>query len=237
MKLATFTLELWKVLELYPEGDTPTYANIGLNDYPIFDRAQDGTSVYRPLLNQKIVNHFHNREIGQETISMFKFAMKRKMHEIMPIYNALYKSTQLEFDPLVTVDVRTVVTGESSQTAEATGVSENNSTGKAGSRTVQSQTPAMLLAGNKDYATAAADATSDSENVSAGSETSNTSAEENTNSTSEMKGYQGNVNELLMAYRATLLNVDMMIIDELNELFMGIWNNGDEYFKRKGLYY
>jgi hypothetical protein len=232
--MPSFTIELWRVLEIYPD---PSFASIGLSDYPIFDKANDGTSVYRPLLNQKIVNHFHNREIGQETVSMFKFAMRRKMHEIMPIYNGLYKSTQLEFDPLVTVDMRTVVTGESSQTAEATGISESNATGKAGSRTVQSSTPAMLLAGNKDYATGAADANSESENNSAGTESSNTSAEENTNSTSEMKGYQGNVNELLMAYRATLLNVDMMIIDELNELFMGIWNTGDEYTTRKGYYY
>lgn len=234
--MPTFTLELWRVLELYPE-EPQTFANIGLNDYPIFDRANDGSSAYRPLLNQKIVNHYHNREIGQETVSMWKFAMRRKMHEIMPYYNELYKSTQLEFDPLRTIDMQTVSSGESTQTAEATGSTETVSNGQAGSRAVQSQTPQVLLSGNKDYATSAADTTSESQNTGTGNESSNSSAEENTSSSTEVTGYQGIPSDLLMAYRATLLNVDMLIIDELRELFMGIWNTGDEYTRRKGLYF
>jgi hypothetical protein len=235
--MPSFTLELWRVLDFYPEGDNPTYANIGLNDYPIFDRANDGSSAYRPLLNQKIVNHFHSREIGMESVERFRFAMRRKMHEIMPIYNQLYDSTRIEFDPFVTVDLRTVAAAESSASAEATGATVTENSGTAGSRAVQSQTPQMLLAGNKDYATSAADTTSESENNTNANESSNSSTEENTSNESETKGYQGMPAELLMSYRASLLNVDMMIIDELNELFMGIWTTGDEYTRRKGIYY
>ena len=224
------------MLDLYPE-DPVTFANIGLNDYPIFDSANGGTSAYRPLLNQKIVNHYHNREIGQETVSMWKFAMRRKMHEIMPYYNGLYKSLELEFDPLRTIDMRTVVTGESTQNVEAVGHNTNETTGTAGSRTVQSQTPQVMLAGNKDYATSAADATSESTNAATADETQNSTTEENNSGTTEVAGYSGAPAELINSYRASLINVDLMVIAELQELFMLVWNNGDEYNFRKGLYY
>lgn len=227
--MPTFTLELWRILDLYPE-EPQTFANIGLNDYPIFDES------YRAGLNQKIVNHFHNREIGQESVSMWKFAMRRKMHEIMPYFNQLYASTKLEFDPLTTVDMKTLTSGESTQAARSEGETSTVSNGTAGSRAVQSQTPQVMLAGNKDYATSAADTTSQSENTGSGNESATSSNEENTNSSSEMKGYQGIPSELLMAYRATMLNVDMSIIEELNELFMGIWNNGDSYRPARGYY-
>jgi hypothetical protein len=234
--MPTFTLELWRVLEFYPENPV-TFANIGLHDYPIFDKANDGSSVYRPLLNQKIVDHYHNREIGQETVNMFRFAMRRKMNEIMPYYNQLYRTTLIEFDPMRTTDLRTVVTGETVQVAEATGHTENESTGGAGSRAVQSQTPQMLLAGNKDYATSAADTTSTSENAASADETSNSTTEETNNATTEMTGYQAMPADLINSYRATLLNIDLMVIAELQELFMLVWNNGDEYTRRKGMYY
>lgn len=229
--MPTFTLELYRVLDLYPEGDNPTYENIGLNAYPIFDEA------YRDELNQKIVDHYYMREIGQETVSMFKFAMKRKMNEIMPLYNQLYKSTLIEFDPLATMDIRNVVTGESATVTDAEGHSESSNINNSGSRAVQSNTPQVLLAGNKDYATSAADSTSESEGTALADENSNSNVESTNNSTSETKGYQGIPSELLMSYRASLLNVDMMIIAELQELFMLVWNNGDTYSGRKGYFY
>lgn len=40
-----------------------------------------------------------------------------------------------------------------------------------------------------------------------------------------LKGNNGSksYSELLMEYRNTLINIDMMIIDELADLFMGVW--------------
>lgn len=69
---------------------------LALNDYPIF------AEEYRGYLNQKIIDHFYFREIGQETPDRFNFFLKRKMNEIMPYYNELYKSQLIEFDPMAT---------------------------------------------------------------------------------------------------------------------------------------
>ena len=59
---------------------------LNLNDYPIF--SED----YRPILNDKIINHFYFREIGSETADRFNFRLGSKMAEIMPYYNLIYDS-------------------------------------------------------------------------------------------------------------------------------------------------
>ena len=41
--------------------------DFGLNNYPIFDES------YRSTLNQKILNHYYENEIGLETPELFKF--------------------------------------------------------------------------------------------------------------------------------------------------------------------
>lgn len=70
--------------------------HLALDDYPIWSEN------YRNILNEKIVNHYMFREIGQETPDRFNFFLRRKMHEIMPYYNQLYESQLIEFDPLAT---------------------------------------------------------------------------------------------------------------------------------------
>lgn len=69
---------------------------LALDSYPIWDEE------YRPYLNQKIIDHYYFREIGQETPDRFNFFLRRKMNEIMPYYNKLYESELIEFDPLAT---------------------------------------------------------------------------------------------------------------------------------------
>lgn len=64
-------------------------------DYPIFDTA------YKPVLETKILKHFYTREIGAETLGLFKLYLDSKMNEIMPYYNQLYNSQLLEFDPFI----------------------------------------------------------------------------------------------------------------------------------------
>ena len=66
--------------------------------YPIYDEA------YRNVLEHEILFHFYMREIGAETYGLFNYYLARKMREIMPYYNQLYKSAALEFNPLNDVD-------------------------------------------------------------------------------------------------------------------------------------
>lgn len=52
----------------------------------------------------KILIHYYQREIGYETVGLWKLKLNQKMREILPYYNQLYASEALEYDPLKNVD-------------------------------------------------------------------------------------------------------------------------------------
>ena len=86
--MAAYTVTLMEILE--------SGFDINLREYPIFKEE------YRTILNKKILDHYYTREIGAETPALFRFWLNRRMNEIMPYYNKLYKSELLEFDPFIT---------------------------------------------------------------------------------------------------------------------------------------
>lgn len=67
--------------------------------FPIFDES------YRNVLETKILKHYYTREIGLESVGLWKLKLETKLNEIMPFYNQLYKSELLEFNPFYDVDL------------------------------------------------------------------------------------------------------------------------------------
>ena len=63
-------------------------------DFPIFDEN------YRRTLCIKILKHFYTREIGEETVGLWKLRLDAKMNEIMPYYNKLYEAWAEDFNVL-----------------------------------------------------------------------------------------------------------------------------------------
>lgn len=208
----------------------PDWSKLGLGTYPIFDEG------YRDILNGKIVDEYYNREIGTETIDNFILIMRKKMDQIMPYYNKLYLSELIKFDPLATIDITTSSsnTGTESSTSDTTATT--NSDTKSGARAVSQELPQTMLSGNGDYATAATD--TNTETGVTGNSTNNGKSDSNTTLSSEStsKGFQGVASELLIRYRNSILNIDMMVIRELEECFMLILNNGNSYTNRGWLY-
>ena len=70
-------------------------------DFPIFDEN------YREPLCKKILKHFYTKEIGEETVGLWKLRLDDRMNEIMPYYNQLYESELISIEPLVNYRVRT----------------------------------------------------------------------------------------------------------------------------------
>lgn len=196
---------------------------LGLGYFPIFDED------YRTPLMGKIVDHFRNREIGYESLGTWRLGMRRKLNEIMPYYNQLYESTLISFDPLSTVSLHTVLANTQTQgiTNASTSHSENDSTNA--SRAVTSSTPQTILSGNGDYATGAAD--SNGTGTATADATDNTTSNTNAagNGTTDITGFQGIASALLMQFRESLVNIDLLVIRDLEELFMAVWDNGDSY--------
>ena len=205
--------------------------NIGLDNYPIFD------SKYRATLNQKIINRYTNREIAHESIDMFQLAMRRAMNENMPYFNKLYESELVKFDPLVTVEM--VTDGESESTAanESTGTSASESKGDAYSRSVNSEFPQQQLSGSKDYATNANDTTSENTAEVDAEESSTSNQNVEAKNTSRTKGYQGVPSDLIMAYRASLLNIDVQVIDSLADCFMMVMSTPSDFFDNRNYFF
>ena len=58
----------------------------------------------RPELCKKILAHYYTREIGYETVGLWKLHLNRKMNEIMPLYNELYKTLDFQYSPLTDTD-------------------------------------------------------------------------------------------------------------------------------------
>lgn len=250
-------------------------------DFPIFDES------YRNVLETKILRHYYTREIGLETVGLWKLKLETKLNEIMPYYNQLYKSELLEFNPFYDVDLTrdhkltreetatqkgTVNTTEDSNTDESTmqdttsdstinnttgSTSEENATGTKTHYDKYSDTPQGSLQNvqNDTYLTNArmindsdtqtGKTTVNGTDESKGNTTSNTNAETSSetrrdidvNSTNNrdlnslddylehVKGKNGGASysALLKEFRETFLNIDMMIIDELAELFFNLW--------------
>lgn len=245
--MAIYTTELRRLIECG--------FDIGLNDYPIFDED------YRPILNQKIIDHYYMCEIGAETAGLFRHYLHTKMQEIMPYYNRLYLSQELEFNPLRDFDETTEETrkrtgkvdtaGEAHDVTTTTGATQgtasNSTTTSASSSglSVSSDTPQGMLATaditNNQYASAAQKDEDSSSGSSTGSSTTGTQYNDNksgdaaSSSTTDTliddiigKHYFGygkskSPSELLLEYRKTFLNIDLMIIKELEDLFMMIY--------------
>lgn len=64
-------------------------------EFPIFDEN------YRSVLERKILKHFYTREIGEETVGLWKLRLDTRLNEIMPYYNKLYESELINFDPMI----------------------------------------------------------------------------------------------------------------------------------------
>lgn len=217
--------------------------DLGLKDYPIFDET------YREQLNNKIIQHYYFREIGFETEALFKNRLNQKMNEIMPYYNQMYESSKLKIDPLSTIDLEEVfsrkskTTGEGTSSTSGTGNNTNNfnSTdttdyGKISkfSDIAQAQTTPNEILNDKYLTSATVDDgqdkntntgtnTSQTESATSGTSTDKRNLDEDTTLTRKGNNGTASESELLNMYRETFLNIDMMIIDDLDELFLGIW--------------
>lgn len=90
-------------------------------EFPIFDES------YRNVLETKILRHYYTREIGLETVALWKLKLATKLNEIMPYYNKLYKSELIDFNPLYDVDITTENNTESNQKNEKTSAASRGS--------------------------------------------------------------------------------------------------------------
>ena len=197
------------------------------SDFPIFDEQ------YRAELCKKILRHYYTREICCETVGRWKLFLSDKMKNIMPYYNQLYQSELLKIQPLVSVDKSVTHKGRGNETKttnrNGTNGSSSTTNGSTDTWSYYSDTPQGGINGldSNDYLTNAThNVGKDSTSSSLGSVTvDNETAKEKRHDSyvDKVLGYDGNQSEMLLKFRETFLNIDMMIIDELKDLFFTLW--------------
>lgn len=165
-------------------------------------------------LAKKIVDHYFMREIGQETIGLFKHYAKVTMQEIMEEYLPLIYSASIYYDPLINVNY--TETFERTANVDSTGSSNSSGLGVA-SDTPQGQISKQAILGGS-YASS----TSANENEvssSSGSETS----EDYTKTIKGNSGVSATAQKMIEQYRDNIRAIDREIIEKLEPLFMGLY--------------
>lgn len=212
--------------------------------FPIFDES------YMGVLERKILKHYYTREICEETVGLWKLRLNARLNEIMPYYNKLYKSELFDFNPLYTDDLtrERKTNAESNRTTGNNGSvnsSNNTETNGSGSGTsnsinsdLYSDTPQGSLNG-VESGTYLTNARKTNDNTTSNSSTNNTSSSNGNITSSEsgndelksaeeylesVNGYSGiSASDLLQKYRETFLNIDLMVINNLEDLFFQLW--------------
>ena len=165
-------------------------------------------------LASKIVDHYFMREIGQETIGLFKHYAKITMVELMEEYLPLIYSSSIEYDPLVNVNYSEQF--ERSASVDSTGSSNSSGLG------VMSDTPqgqiskASILGGS--YATS----TNANENE-VSSESGSDTSESYTKTIRGNSGVSATSQKMIEQYRNNIRAIDREIIEKLEPLFMGLY--------------
>ena len=215
--------------------------DLGMDTYPMHQES------YRLLLNDKIYKHYAYREIGFETPALFKHYLNMKMNEIMPYYNQLY-DIQVEFlkqnifqNVNRTETENGTIKDEGDGTADFADARTITDAGEHSdhdtNQRIYSDTPmSPLNFENIKTGKYATDVTFE-DNTNSGSTgnqrthggtTTERTTDDNIKTVDLTKIFTGNdgrlyPSEVLAKAKAEILNIDMMIIDELNPLFMGIF--------------
>ena len=194
-----------------------------MTNYPIFDEE------YRNILNQNILNHYYENEIGFETAPLFRFYLNQKLNEIMPYYNELYKvQRKLINDNLLLNNVNLTEQLQGSNTTNTTSTSQSTNSGTSNNKNLYQDTPQGNISSQEI----------DAENVYATNITLDRNTTNNTindlssasgnGTNSYLKTIIGNNGgkfniDILNDIKNNLMNIDLMIINELNDLFMQIF--------------
>ena len=173
-------------------------------------------------LASKICDHYYMREIGYETIGLFKHYAKVYMQEIMERYLPLIYSNSINYDPLVNVDY----TETFERNIQGSGSSESNSTNEASGLSVNSDTPQGQINKTDILNGTYASNTGASETESNISDTTSNSSNTDETYSKKVKGNSGvsaTAQKMIQQYRENIIAIDEQIIKELDKLFMGLY--------------
>ena len=176
----------------------------------------------KPLFEEKFFQHFMFYEIGFDSVAMFKQRLMSKLNDKIPYYKQLYETEIAckDIDFMLNKDLKESYVRE--LTSNSNSSQESNATSN-GLSTAGQLTPSLISNSQKieKFMDTAQKDESSSNSTATGESTGNSKEEYTLTS-------QGNIGitssaELLSKWRDVLLNIDLMIFEECNDLFMQIF--------------
>lgn len=206
-------------------------------DFPIWNESE------RQKLELKIISHYYIHEIGFETVELWKFKLNERLNLIMPYYNQMAKTYNLDYDFMS--DIETTETILEDTTLDRTGTTTgdqnvsretiNKETGEGNStdQTLNSDFPQANY-NNVDYGTTL------DESEGTNEYTRNTNIDETQDLKTESEFTENNktnrahtrtnegrnrpIAELIQIQRKAIINLESQIINDLSDLFMQIYS-------------
>lgn len=220
--MARYTIELRKIIDTIGEEAVLAYfTDYELSDYLTKEEIDVITSRgtwSKEKLARKILNHYFMREIGVETVALFKLRCKVAMQEIMEEKLPLIYSASIHYDPLINVNYFEDYVG--SNTGKSTSSSSSTSSGLG----INSDTPQGKIDKSKILAGDYASSTTGSESEANVEDESNSEGTQNyTKHVHGNSGVTATNQAMVKQYRDNIISIDKDIISDLNTLFMGIY--------------
>ena len=214
--MANYTIELRQIENclcyLFPKG------------FPFYTDSEE----LRKNFIQKFYDEYMFREIGFETTDRFKRSLLGKLNLIMPYYEQLYQ-TELEsknINFLLNKDLKETFEREITGTSEVNSNATTNASGTstANSNDMMYDTPNTRIDDITKYPTQGSQGENSASTTSNATSTNNQIGE---NSQTERTNLisQGNIGitssaQLLKEWRDVIINIDRMILDDLEDLFL-----------------
>lgn len=210
--MSSYTLELRHIHQTYKVFNF---------DYDFYT----DSDIIKSKFEQKFIDEYYFHEIGQETVARFQHRLRTRLNKIMPYYKQLYdteiaaKDINFLLNKDLTETFERVVTGESSSINDLT-VSDQGETNNKESN---------IENGNASLELENGSLTNVSKTSLSNNTNSNNTSRDNTNQNeiTTLKS-QGNIGitssaELLDKWRSVIINIDQMIIDACDDLFMQVY--------------
>lgn len=212
--MAKYTLELRTIYE-------DTNFKLFDFDYEFYDDS------LKPIFERKFFEHYYFDEIGFPTIQKFKHMLKAKLHLIMPYYKQLYniELQSINVDFLLQKDLKETFIREIENSSNMNGNILSNGNNNSENININSDTPQSKIDDIEKYmSNASKDKAINSYNDS---NTSSTDTSSNGYEKTEFSS-KGNIGVTSMAtlvekWREILINIDEMILNDLQDLFMQVY--------------
>lgn len=234
--MSRYTIDLRGLVNLYGRDEVEGwFKNYELSDYLTPDQIETITvdSVWnKDRLARDIVDYYFMREIGAETVGLFKHYAKTTMREVMEEKLPLLYSTAMKYNVLDANDYVETLDRETSQnnTSESSASASSQTSTEGSGLSVNSDTPQGQINKQSILGGSYASNTSATENETSGSDSSSTSSTGSSDTagtekyTRTIKGRNGKSGaEMVALYRKNIVAINKEIINKLNILFMGIY--------------